>query len=72
MAAMQVLELPEDIFEEAALVADSLRDESSASAGSLHLAPNSYISSGLVAHAATQLAAGQGTIKLSHVKVCVL
>ena len=70
--AMQVLELPEDIFEEAALVTEALHDESNASAGSLSFAPRSHISSGLVAHAVTQLAAGQGTIKLSHVKVRAL
>ena len=70
--ATQVLEFPEDIFEEAALVADSLTGTSNSAAGSLHLAPDSYISSGLVAHAVTQLAAGQGTIKLGQVKVCTL
>ncbi len=68
--ASQVLEFPEDIFEEAALVSESLRQTSNGAAGSLHLAPDSYISSGLVAHAVTQLAAGHGTIKLSQVKVC--
>jgi len=65
--ASQVLGFPEDIFEEAALVAESLHD--SGAAASIHLAPDSHISSGLVAQALTQLAAGQGTIKLTSVKV---
>ena len=50
----------------------SLTEASNGVAGSLHLAPDSYISSGLVAYAVTQLAAEQGTIKLSQVKVCTL
>lgn len=65
--ALQVLGFPEDIFEEAALVAQSLHD--SGTAASVHLAPDSHISSGLAAQALTQLAAGQGTIKLTSVMV---
>jgi hypothetical protein len=65
----QVLGFPEDIFEEAALVAESLQDTLSVSAGGVRLAPHDHVSSGLVAHALTQLAAGEGTIKLSNVKV---
>jgi hypothetical protein len=66
---LQVLGFPEDIFEEASLVAKSLEDASSSSAGSVHLAHHDFVSSGLVAHALTQLAAGKGTIKVSAVKV---
>lgn len=66
---MQVLGFPEDIFEEAALVAESLQDTLSGSAGGVRLAPHGHVSSGLVAHALTQLAAGEGAIKLSNVKV---
>ena len=51
-------------------MAGYLHETSTAAAGSLPLTPDSYISSGLVAHAATQLAAQQGSIKLSQVKVC--
>ena len=68
---MQVLGFPEDIFEEAALAAVSLQDTSSGSACGVRLAPHDHVSSGLVAHALTHLAAGEGAIKLSNVKVSV-
>ena len=68
---VQVLGFPEDIFEEAALVAESPLDTSSGSGGGVRLAPHDYVSSGLVAHALTQLAAGKGAIKLGNVKVSV-
>ena len=68
---VQVLGFPEDIFEEAALVAESLQDTSSGSGGGVRLVPHDYVSSGLVAHGLTQLAAGEGAIKLGNVKVSV-
>ena len=68
---MQVLEFPEDIFEETALVAKSLRGTSTGAAASLRLPHDAHISSGLIAHCVTRMAAGEGTIKLSNVKVCI-